>query len=310
MKNRLFLNKPQRLFGLLALSALAACASTPPKAPADRPGARLLWSDEFDGTALRPEWTAYHNTYGDGNKELACLTPGNVSVSDGTLKITARRERATAPSGSVRDFTSGFIGTREKGVFFPCFARYEIRARLPHGQGLWPAFWLRHRNGAGVAEVDIMEYFHSQVPGKTSQALHLDGRYNLSKKATFFENPTRGSGDWHTWAVDIEPAADNGVRFTFTTDGKAVHTYVDTQANWAKAHPGQPLFDIAVNLAVGGNWTGHPDDPLGYLANLNRCAQGGTPPDQCVSTGILRAEFPAVYEVDYVRVWGLEGRKK
>ena len=58
-----------------------------------------------------------------------------------------------------------------------------------------------------------------------------------------------------------------------------------------------------MNLAVGGNWVGHPDDPLGYLRELGRCAQGGTPPDRCNSTGIRRVAFPATYEVDYVRVY-------
>jgi hypothetical protein len=63
------------------------------------------------------------------------------------------------------------------------------------------------------------------------------------------------------------------------------------------------MFDIAVNMAVGGNWVGHPDDSLGVLANLSRCAQGGTYPSACTSTGIRRASFAEPYEVDYVRVF-------
>ena len=77
------------------------------------------------------------------------------------------------------------------------FGRFEMRARLPHGQGIWPAFWLRHRNGAGTAEVDVMEYFHSTMPGQTTATLHLDGRKNLSKKSQFFETPTDDPGVAH-----------------------------------------------------------------------------------------------------------------
>jgi beta-glucanase (GH16 family) len=265
-------------------------------------GMSLAFADEFNGTALNTSvWRAYHNTYGDGNNELACLTPNNVSVSGGTLKIASRRERVTCPNGSVREFTSGFLGTRETGTYFPRYGRYEIRARLPHGQGLWPAFWLRHRDGSSIAEIDVMEYFHSQVPGRTTATLHLDKTYNVSKRTTHFETPTATPG-WHTWAVDILPVAD-GVRFTFFLNGTAFHSYTDTKRVWAGAHPGQNLFDMAINTAVGGNWVGRPDDALGYLRDLNRCAQGGVAPDACTSTGIWRAQFPSTYEVDYVRVF-------
>jgi hypothetical protein len=279
----------------------------PPLAPdgVESEGWRLVWSDEFDGDSLDTSvWRPYHNTYGDGNKELQCNTPGNVTVGEGTLKITAERERVTCPNGSERDFTTGFLGTRENGVYFPRFARYEMRARIPHAQGLWPAFWLRHRDGAGVAEVDIMEYFHSQVPGRTSATLHLDGRLNLSKQTAFIEQPTLNPG-WHTWAVEIDEAP-NGVVFRFLVNDQVIHTYTDTQANWAERHPDQPLFDIAVNMAVGGNWVGHPDDPLGYLRNLDRCAKWNDPgpaPDNCNAEGIQRARFPMTYEIDYVRVY-------
>jgi beta-glucanase (GH16 family) len=261
-----------------------------------------VWSDEFNGTALNTQvWKPYHSTYGDGNREDQCHTPQNVAVSGGTLRITARREKVTCPGGSVRDYSSGFLGTRDTGTYFPRYGRFEIRARVPHGQALWPAFWLRHRQGSSTAEVDIMEYFHAQVPGQTTATLHLDGRANVSKKTVDFEAPTANPG-WHTWAVDIENASD-GVRFTFSLDGKAFHTYTDTQRRWASALPGQNLWDIAVNLSVGGNWVGDAAGALGYLPDINRCAQGGTPPNGCATSGIRRASFPATYEVDYVRVY-------
>lgn len=274
--------------------------TTTSPSPTDPDGWRLLWSDEFDGSAPSSSWRMYHNTYGDGNAELACLTPGNVSVSGGTLKIQARREVVTCPNGSVRTFTSGFLGTRETGTYFPRYGRFEVRAKLPHAQGLWPAFWLRHRNGAAAAEVDVMEYFHSQVPGLSTGTLHLDGRSNLSKRSIPFETPSTDPG-WHTWAVDIEPVTD-GVRFTFRLDGAAYHSYTDTQHAWDESADPEGTWDLAVNLAVGGRWTGRPDDALGYLGDLDRCAQGGTPPLLCRSDGILRAQFPSTYEVDYVRV--------
>jgi len=261
--------------------------------------------DEFDGSSVDgSKWKAYNNTYGDGNHELACLTPNNVTEGGGALTITAKKEQISCPGGSVRQYTSGFVGSRETGTYYPKFARFEMRAKLPHAQGLWPAFWLRHRNGAGVAEVDVMEYFHATAPGKTYATLHLDGRHNLSKNRIGFESPS-GPSQFHTWAVEISPAGTD-VRFDFYMDNILYHSYVDTQHNWASSDPAS-TWDIALNMAVGGDWTGDPDGTLGYLRGAGQCAIGGTAPDGCITTGINRVNWnnPAAdsYQVDYVRVY-------
>jgi beta-glucanase (GH16 family) len=266
--------------------------------PAPPVGA-ATWSDDFDGPLDTSMWKPYSSTYGDGNHELACLTPANVTTSGGALTITSRQQATTCPGGVVRSYSSGFVGTRETGHYFPMYGHFEMRARLPHGQGIWPAFWLRHRNGSSTAEVDIMEYFHSSVPGQTTSTLHLDGRRNLTKKSRFFEAPTASPG-WHTWAVDIEPDPA-GVRFTFSLDGVGYHSYVDTQHHWTSGVDPRATWDIALNEAVGGDWLGDPAGTLGYLPNLGRCAQGGTAPAGCRTTGILRAQFPTTYQVDWVR---------
>ncbi len=281
-----------------------ASAPVPQPPPAGADGASvpstLLWSDEFDGTTLDTSvWKPYFSTYGDGNNELQCHTPANVAVSGGTVKLTAKREVVTCPNGSTREFSGAFLGTRDTGTYFPRYGRFEIRARLPHGQGLWPAFWLRHRNGSSTAEVDIMEYFHAQAPGATSVNLHFLGRKNVSKKTVPSDDPLNPA--WHTWAVEIAPA-DEGVRFTFFLDGNPFHTYTDSPAEW---NTGERLWDIAVNLSVGGDSVGHPDDARGYLRGPDRCGGEGVAPAFCRSDGILRAKFPATYEIDYVRVWGL-----
>ncbi|CAN5594818.1 hypothetical protein BH10ACT1_BH10ACT1_41920 [soil metagenome] len=265
-----------------------------------------MGGDEFDGTSVdTSKWKLYNNTYGDGNHELACLTPGNVAESGGALRIVAKKQQVTCPGGSVRQYTSGFLGSREVGQYFPRYARFEMRAKLPHAQGLWPAFWLRHRNGAGVAEVDVMEYFHSAAPGKGYATLHLDGRKNLSKGRVAFE-PASGPSGWHTWAVEISPVP-TGVRFDFSMDGTVFHSYVDTQHDWTSSADAASTWDIAINQAVGGDWIGGPDAALGYLPAVGRCSIGGTAPSGCITTGINRVDWTdpadATYSVDYVRVY-------
>jgi beta-glucanase (GH16 family) len=283
--------------------ATTTAAPTTTTRPTFGGGWQLVGGDEFDAASLNTsKWKPYHNTYGDSNSELACLTPANVTLGGGSLKLTAKKQTVSCPGGSTEQYTSGFLGSRETGTYYPKFSRFEMRAKVPHAQGLWPAFWLRHRNGAGVAEVDIMEYFHSQVPGKTTQTLHLDGRSNISKKTTAFESPSAAPG-WHVWAVEITPDPA-GVRFTFFVDGTSVHTYVDTQANWASAAPDAGTWDIALNLAVGGKWVGHPGDTKGFLRDLNRCSISGSAPGGCATSGINDVDWgKSTYEIDYVRVY-------
>ena len=100
--------------------------------------------------------------------------------------------------------------------------------------------------------------------------------------------------------MDIEPDP-SGIRFTFSLDGVDYHSYVDTQHNWANSVDPKATWDIALNVAIGGDWLGDPAGTLGYLPNLNRCAQGGTPPSACKTDGILRAQFQTDYQVDWVR---------
>lgn len=274
----------------------------------------LYWSDEFNGSSVNTaNWGVYNNTYGEGNKEEACLTPNNVSVSNGTLKISAKRQDVNCQGNSAKfkSFTSGFIATRSigstdsgataQGKYFPGYAKYEVRAKLPHGQGLWPAFWLRHKDGAAKAEVDIMEYFHAQAPGKTTGTLHYNDVANVTKKTAAFETPTTTPG-WHTWAVEMEDTT-GGVLIKWLLDGTVYHQYTVTDKSQFTKY--KDTFDIALNLAVGGNYSGHPDDPLGYSRYLGKCLKPYNGNQPCDASGILRASFDATstYEIDYVRVY-------
>lgn len=280
--------------------------TTTTTAPTPTPSWHVIGGDEFNGSTVdTAKWRPYFNTYGDGNNELACLMPKNLNVSNGTLKIQARKETVTCSTGTTEHYTSGFIGSREVGKYFPRTGRFEIRARLPHAQGLWPAFWLRHRNGSSTAEVDIMEYFHSEQPGRTRGSLHSDGRYNFSRGTAAFEPTTASPSGWHTWRVDIAEVA-TGMKFTYYLDGVQYHSVIDTQHHWTAKADANATWDIAVNLAVGGNWVGRPDGILGALEDVGRCAQGGTYPNACNTTGLNRVNWadPAstTYEVDWVRV--------
>ncbi|HDZ58085.1 MAG TPA: glycoside hydrolase family 16 protein [Pseudomonas xinjiangensis] len=344
---------PRSLLAVLVVSAFGASPvfavnpdSGTPTTPPELPGMKLVFFDDFSHPEFAEQWrTLNHSDYGSANLELQASMSDNVKIERDKVVITARRERATIQGGDnhgkVMDFTSGFLDTRERR-YFPRFGRFEMRARVPHGQGLWPAFWLRHRDGAGVAEVDVMEYFHSTTPGKTHGKLHLDlflkkahedlldegkphpytthrpdgsERWVSNKGAgKAFEAPTTTPG-WHTWAVEILPAGKD-VLFKFYLNDELYYQHTNIDPEWVKRRPGEPLWDIAINLAVGGRWIGHPDDRLGYSRDLDACLYAPIqrhPLDNCDPDGtIWRAAIssvekdqasPPAYEIDWVRVY-------
>jgi hypothetical protein len=288
-------------------------------------GYSLVLNDNFD-TLDTDLWYRYENSYGAGNNEIAWLSGDNVSVSDSILRIEARRE-----SKSGFDFTSGFVSTRSNyasaspspsgPTYFPRFGRFEMRGRVPHGQGLWPAFWLRHRNGATAtngAEIDIMEIFHAETPGHTRATTWQRVGGTNTKVVTVnspLEAPTYTPG-WHVWAVDILPAGGNNVQYIYYLDGNViVQGTVDGSAYINEfSGDGYRIWDVSLNCAIGGNYTGHPDDPLGYSRWLNACLIGGTPPNSCSITrwGYTAqragapgetATLPQHYDIDYFRMW-------
>src|ERR1700761_293998 len=135
-----------------ALAAAAALLLGSTAAHAAAPEPVLIWSDEFSGHLLDPaKWVIDRDCWGGGNQERQCYTDaaGNVAVSGGALCLTARQEPVSGPdrpaeqgAGKIvsRDYTSGRIETRGLASF--SYGRIEVRARLPAGQGLWPAIWL------------------------------------------------------------------------------------------------------------------------------------------------------------------------
>jgi len=175
-----------RLLVPLAVAAVAllgaGCSRQPAPAavtttrPSDRNGWRLVWWDDFDGTAVDARrWTAEdRSTFGDGNEELACLLdrPANVSVARGVLHLTARREPVPLPCGfdtrfpAGRSYSSAMLTTATTAAW--TYGRFEVRARTPTAagvsQGLWPAFWLRPVD-EGDGELDVMEILGSGPSG-------------------------------------------------------------------------------------------------------------------------------------------------
>jgi len=130
-----------------------------PQCNADEP----IWSDEFDGKSLDySKWECEVNAFGGGNQELQLYTdrPKNIRVESGKLIIEAHKDKPEI-TGTSREYSSARIRTKQRGDWK--YGRFDIRAKLPRGQGIWPAIWMlptddRYGTWASTGEIDIMEY--------------------------------------------------------------------------------------------------------------------------------------------------------
>lgn len=219
-----------------------------------REGWELVWQDEFDEDAVsRDNWTfdLGRGSGGWGNHELQWYTerPENVRTEDGLLIIEAREEEFIRS-----DFTSARMKT--EGLFSWTYGRFEARIQIPTGQGIWPAFWLLGAEGGtwpNNGEIDIMENI-GREPHTVYGTVHGPG-YSGSNGVgrPYTQTAVPFADDFHIYAVEWEPQeirwyVDNNLTHTITPD--------DLPGEWVYDHP----FFIIMNVAVGGDWPGSPDD--------------------------------------------------
>ncbi|MCX8472576.1 MAG: family 16 glycosylhydrolase, partial [Sediminibacterium sp.] len=183
-----------------------------------------IWSDEFNYTGS-PDPTKWvydlGNNNGWGNSESQYYTnrPENVTVSNGTLKITAIKE---AFSGF--NYTSARILTQ--GKFDVKYVRIEARIKLPEIGGGWPAFWMLGSNFPQVGwpacgEIDIMEMVGNQL-NKIFAALHFPGHSGGQGTVGTTINPT-ATTNFHVYSVTW-----NASTITWYIDGVQFAQYANS----------------------------------------------------------------------------------
>ncbi|ADG67232.1 glycoside hydrolase family 16 [Planctopirus limnophila DSM 3776] len=269
---------------------------------------KLTWSDEFAGSEIdRKKWDFdlgngfynYHSNQwisGWGNNELQYYTkePENAFIRDGMLHIRAVKE-----SYQGCGYTSAKLKTRQRDgspLFNQKYGKFEFRAKLPTEKGVWPALWMLPQGDsygpwAASGEIDVMEA-RGQEPGKVLGTVHYGGRWpqNAHSGDEFIFPAGTSMADFHTYAVEWEPG-----KISWLVDGKVYQTQnfwwstsgVQGTSGQGKKPAGeqdlnpwpapfdQPFY-LIMNVAVGGNFLGPPDE---------------------------KSQFPAEMIVDYVRVY-------
>lgn len=232
----------------------------------------LLWSEEFnnEGAPDPAKWTYNTGGGGWGNNEVQTYTNtrNNSYVSDGTLKIHARKSQ-TGQWTSARLLTSGRASWK--------YGRFEIRAKLPGGRGTWPAIWMMPQNSVyggwpRSGEIDIMEHVGYDM-NKVHGTIHTES-YNHNK------------GTQKGASIMLADVTSRFYVYTLEWTESEMRWYVDNihfytfknENNTYREWPFDQPFFLIMNIAIGGNWGG---------------AQGIDP-----------ALTEAVMEVDYIRVYG------
>lgn len=238
----------------------------------------MVWSDEFEAdtidtsnwTHLIGDGTSYGLPAGWGNNELQTYSKRDTNsfIEDGKLVIRALKENY-----SGRNYTSARLTTENKRSFK--YGKIEARMKLPFGQGLWPAFWMLGQNISSVGwpacgEIDIMEMI-----GGTGNEDDVHGTVHWESSgnyAQYGDSYSLSSGifadDFHTFAIEW-----NSEFIKWYLDGSQYHVINITPSGLSEF---QQEFFILLNVAVGGNWPGSPDNST---------------------------QFPQRLEIDYVRVY-------
>lgn len=225
----------------------------------------LVMEDDFntDGVLNSSIWSydIGNGVNGWGNNELQYYTdrPENISVQNGILIVTARKEDFNGSS-----FTSAKIKT--EGKFEQAYGRFEARIKLPTGQGIWPAFWLLGNNCEQAVwpqcgEIDIMEY-RGQDPTIVHGSVHGPGYSGATPitKSYQLENDRFDNG-FHVFGVEWAPDYIN-----YYVDDVLYNqiTPSDVTGEWVLDHP----FYIIINLAVGGDFVGAPNNDTVFPQNM------------------------------------------
>ena len=239
----------------------------------------LVFSDEFDGNSLDMNKWDYQlgiqdNYYGNmgprnwGNSELQYYTKEAVSVKDGNLIITAKRENK-----EKMEFTSARILTRDK--YSVQYGYFETRMKTPAITGMWPAFWMMpqpssHESSGNEyggwpysGEIDIFEAKGS-LGNSVDMTIHYGGSTYAYRSKTYHMETT--TEEWHTYGLDWQ---ENYI--SWYIDGELRATQKSSVWNTSSAPdsetaPFDKPFYFIYNLAVGGSYDRNKVPPEDFVS--------------------------------------------
>lgn len=271
---------------------------------------KLIWQDDFDGDQIDTtkwdfdigngffDYRTHQWVSGWGNEELQYYTrePENVFVKDSLLTIRAVKESLHGCG-----YSSARLKTRKRNgaeLFSKLYGKVSIKAKVPYGKGLWPALWMlplddKYGGWAASGEIDLMEIV-GEKPHEVLSSIHFGSTFPERSLVTHVHPLPNGStvADWHIYSVEWVPGE---IRFfvddehtqtlsfwwscSNTKNGAGLTPKRLADINAWPAPFDQPFY-LLMNVAVGGNFPGLPNE---------------------------QTQFPAEMVIDYVRVYDKVG---
>jgi beta-glucanase (GH16 family) len=251
-----------RLLSRFALAFLALAAATPGFAgtcPALQPASNMVmtFDSEFYKTGVfdTTQWNPFPNQPATIGNEQQAYIPSQVQMVDGLgLQIATDKEQFWN-----KQYVSAEVSTR--GLFSQAYGHFEMKARVPQADGLWPAFWLIPENNTWPPEIDVLEYIYApfgQLPTKTSDPSFASGTLHwetstgaIQQQENQVTTPTNWGAHFHVYSIDWRPG-----QIVWAIDGAAVYCVVDTASTGTRV-PSTPMFMI-IDDAIGpnGGWSG------------------------------------------------------
>ena len=170
-------------------------------------------------------------------------------VANAGLLVAFAARPALAPRLGGFRYTSGLVTTQPS--FSQTYGYFEMRAKLPRGKGVWPAFWLLPLDLSWPPEIDVYEGFGYNESWDFANSLSTNLHGGDRGQRTFtraamrmtmksFGLPATLDTAFHTFAVTVTPEW-----VTMFVDGVEVMQY----ANPFKGETWYPLTNVAVKAA-------------------------------------------------------------
>ena len=228
-----------------------------------------VWADEFD--VVNIDESVWSFDFGPANDNVHYFTDRieNANVVDGKLQVIALEE-----SYNGFNYTAALLKTQNSISWQ--YGRIEARIKLPGSNGFVPAFWMlpedqRYGYWPISGEIDILEH-------PTNEIDQIYGTVHTGAYNSFTGSGPRGSTitisdaetEFHLYAIEWSPD-----KIDFFVDDQKYFTFNNEQTGFEPWPFDQPFY-IILSMGVGGGWVGDPD---------------------------ASSIFPAIMEVDYVRVY-------
>lgn len=228
---------------------------------------KLIWSDEFEGDELNlKNWTrqVLPKPYNEEWQQYFDREE-NSFVKDGYLVIKAIH---TSDVHADKQYTSGRLHTGGKHSWK--YGKIAARIQLPHGRGIWPAFWMLGDDVTEIGgktpwpkcgEIDILELYGTKDDAVVEANLHYDDNGHEHVGAASFKLKQGIFADnFHVFEIEWTKE-----KMTWLVDGHAYHSVDITAEVMSEFHANQYIL---LNIAVGGTHAGRPDQTTPFPAQM------------------------------------------